>query len=1010
MDEEGLGRGIEDISHFFLSARERRRGREDRPGIDPSGTDPPGTASPAGTPGSAEPGRQEEPERRPIVWPVVRVGEADSQPERTWRMAWRLAPAGTHVIHLRVSAESTEVRWLGQAEHPPAGQTAVELIDPADVAVIDLTEASRALQEQVALAAGRLVVVTGSSDTDCVAAYSFIKEARDPLGEVTIGLEVEGPEEASAAAFTRVRDAVGYFLKRPLVDWRDRYPLPESAAPGPEPTLAARAPTETIQGVLCGLAARSRAREVEEVPSPAASPGPPPSREETTATPAQPSPTEEGPSPGGGAVLPLLTWTCPSPSELADFLESHPHLLQPDLLVLDRGAATVQEAYQERSRRAGDDPDAHLALAQECLDGDLLPQAEAELRLVLKLRPKHLAATLKLADLYAAQGKLDAEVGVYRAALAAGLDAAEIHRRLGRRCLELGLFETAARHFARALALVGKCSVEDVVGGEAAVPEDAEAFALLRRVAECWLLARRRGAEELIARLLAARSDDPPTRNLRALADILAGRTDRARQTLLWLARGPNPPASARNNLGALLLASGDIEGALAEFEACLAAAPHHFKALANLALAHAAAGRLAEAEKALSRLASLEPPPSLGHLLVVAYVRELQGRQAEAQAAYSEALGLDGCSRAALLGAARCLLASKKPGPAEEKVRAALVLEPGDRRALRLLVACLAAAGRFREAAAAVEKLAGEKAEPADLVRAALTHVRLPDGAARAEKLLARAARLAPDDPYLLAARAWLEASKGDDQAAERLLIQASGRKCDDALRGYLADALAALRGARGEVAALVRFEAGKPPEGWALAGSGEPKLEVVGGALKLEGRADGRIRWELATTVAASRQGEDGGQLSLARLAARVAAPLANQATVGLRMGFGNVAFEVALRTEHEPRFSRRLAYRIVRGGAASPWVDLPVTVATEEFRLGLGLSAGEGPALEARLDGKPVGEPVPLKELAKPPGQLAVGVFVEAEPGSECFVVVRRLELVWRKTVVQPEGPFK
>ena len=337
MDEEGLGRGIEDISHFFLSARERRRGREDRPGIDPSGTDPPGTASPAGTPGSAEPGRQEEPERRPIVWPVVRVGEADSQPERTWRMAWRLAPAGTHVIHLRVSAESTEVRWLGQAEHPPAGQTAVELIDPADVAVIDLTEASRALQEQVALAAGRLVVVTGSSDTDCVAAYSFIKEARDPLGEVTIGLEVEGPEEASAAAFTRVRDAVGYFLKRPLVDWRDRYPLPESAAPGPEPTLAARAPTETIQGVLCGLAARSRAREVEEVPSPAASPGPPPSREETTATPAQPSPTEEGPSPGGGAVLPLLTWTCPSPSELADFLESHPHLLQPDLLVLDRG-------------------------------------------------------------------------------------------------------------------------------------------------------------------------------------------------------------------------------------------------------------------------------------------------------------------------------------------------------------------------------------------------------------------------------------------------------------------------------------------------------------------------------------------------------------------------------------------------------------------------------------------------------------------------------------------------
>ncbi len=679
-----------------------------------------------------------------------------------------------------------------------------------------------------------------------------------------------------------------------------------------------------------------------------------------------------------------------------------------ELLVFERQAATVEEAYKQRSERAGKDPKAHLALAQECLDGDLLPQAEAELRIVQKLAPKNLPAALKLADLYAAQGKLDAEVGVYRSALAAGLDVPEVHRRLARRCLALGLFETAASHFDHALTLVARRSAGDVATGKAGVPTNAEAFSLLRGVAECWLLARRPEAERLIGRLLDARDDDPPARNLRALADILTGRLDRARQSLQGLVRAPGAPASALNNLGALLLASGDAGGAVAEFEAALASAPHHFKAISNLALARAAAGRLEEADKALARLGQSDAPKSLGSLLATAYVRERQGRGGEALTAYDEALRLDRCLEPALLGSARCLLGSGKPREAEERLQTLLVLSPGNSQALRLIAFCRGATGKFGEAAAALDKLLGQKPEPTDLVIGALVQMRLPGGAARAERLVAEAARLAPDDAYVLVARAWLAASKGKDREAEQLLIQASNQEGGAALARYVADALAKIRAARGEVVSTAPFTPTEPPPGWVLTGSGEPKFAVVGGALRFEGRAAERVRWEMATTAPATRLAEDGGEMSLRRLAATIAAPLANRATVGLRVGFGTVAFELALRTEDQPQLARRLAYRIVRNQVASPWVDLPVTVATEQFQLGLGVG-GEA-AVEAWLDGRRVGEPIPLDELARPPAELTLGVFAEAEPGAECFALVRRLELVWQKKVVVPEGPFK
>jgi hypothetical protein len=347
MEREGLGRGIEDISHLFLTPRPRRAGPEPR-GAPPTAIEPL-ESRPDGCTTSA------------AVWAVVRAGQTVRAPAESWRLAWRLAPLGTHTLHVAVGPVETVVRWLGQAPAPPQGAGLLDLLELCDAAVIDLTEAAEAVRRAVLAAAGELLVLTGTGEADALAAYALVKTVHEALPDVALALEVLGPAEQAAAVRARLEDAARHFLATPLADWRKR-DGGESAGPcGPEPPRCASGPTEQALSALCALAARGKTHEprkpdaepgMVQPPSPLMGEGqggggtkadlsprahPSPARGEGTVEPQPPLSLPPPPPPDDGALRPLLLWPDPDPAQLADFIQRHPHLVQADLTVVDRG-------------------------------------------------------------------------------------------------------------------------------------------------------------------------------------------------------------------------------------------------------------------------------------------------------------------------------------------------------------------------------------------------------------------------------------------------------------------------------------------------------------------------------------------------------------------------------------------------------------------------------------------------------------------------------------------------
>lgn len=677
-----------------------------------------------------------------------------------------------------------------------------------------------------------------------------------------------------------------------------------------------------------------------------------------------------------------------------------------DLVTFQRQANTVQLVIRERSQHAGQSAAAHLALAQDCLDGDLLAEAEAELKRALALDPHHLAARLKLADLYLAQGQRDAEVAVLLAAADGGADAPAVRERLGQRCLEMGLFHQAAQHFTRGVLLAVKAASETPLD-RVPVPADAAARRLLRLAAEADLLGgRTAAAEALLKRLLEAVPDDPAARNAQALADLLAGRAEAALAGLRKVVEGPEPPASARNNLGALLFNAGEHEAALAQFEACRAAAPHHTIAAANAALACAALGRGDEARKLLDALA---PPPerSLGYWLAAGYVRERLGEAQGAIAAYRQARALDPACRYAASGLGRCLLAAGNAQGAAEAFGDARLLAPGDPQALRGLAACHTAAGQLPAAFEVFRQLAAApNADPLDLVRLGILRLRGQDGLKEAAALFDKAlAATGTPSAYALVAAAYAAHAEGDTTLAEERLRRAERAADAPEAAQYAAAALERLAAARGEVVARVPLGAAgaaRLPDGWTATGQGSPAPEVRGSELRFEGAAATANERAVVCTVPLAAPAADGGPARhFARLDIGATAPLTNDAAVGLQLGVGQSTLQVALRTTRQPQVTRGLAYRILREGQPpTPWADLPGTVAVERLRLGLGLSARAQDALDVYLNGRVVGQPIPFDALNPPPQSVVLGIFAAAEPQQQCLFIVREIELVWRK----------
>ena len=680
-----------------------------------------------------------------------------------------------------------------------------------------------------------------------------------------------------------------------------------------------------------------------------------------------------------------------------------------DLLVYKLRAPTVGDVFAERVREAGDDPNALLALAQDCLNGDLSALAQQALEAAVRLDPRHHAGWLKLADLHAGQGRRDAEVGACRAAVEADPGFAEARARLAQRCLELGLLGLAHDHFARAFQAATGAAPAAVAHGNVPPPDRPQARGYLRQAAEAHLAAGRLDeATRLLDRLAGHSPDDAAVLHARALAHLLAGRGPEALAALRTLAARPEPPPCVLNNLGAALFAAGDHAAALERFDACRAAAPGHTKAALNAILALAATGRLADADTLLAQLPK-PPAPTLHRLLVAGYVHERQRRFGDAAAAYRGALALDRACVEALCGLGRAHLAQGDAGAATEPFRQALLVRPGHPDVLRAAGACHARAGRAAEAVRVFERLVElPAATRGDSVRLAVAACRQPrrrrDAAALLDRVLRDAAP--PAAACALAARAFLVALEGAEgrQRAQALFRKVLEAGDGETAKEYAKRAIAAILAARREDSLTYGFKGERAavlPEGWQAVGTGPPAPLIENDALRFQGRAVAVNERQVFRTVPLRTPAGPAAARALARIEAAVRVPYTNQADVGLFLALGSrTSFQAALRTKLRPEPTRHVAWRVVRDGRAGDWHDLPGAVALEEFRLGIAIADLTLGRLNVLLDGKAIGTGIGLPELLQRRKAVSVGLFVATQPRQECLYTIREVHLVWRK----------
>jgi arylsulfatase A-like enzyme/Tfp pilus assembly protein PilF len=314
----------------------------------------------------------------------------------------------------------------------------------------------------------------------------------------------------------------------------------------------------------------------------------------------------------------------------------------------------------------------------------LYPQAEEELRRVLRRDATNLAAMTDLAQVLTEQEKLDEAVQVVERALDLDPAYARLHMTLAGLEARRGETDKALELYDSALELDPKSleirlqkamflqRQQRVQEAEALLeetlaehPEAAAANILYAQVVEI----RRGDLEAAEARLRRAIERDPfLVSGWRLLGDLLEG-TGRVEEAMaayreglqrgvddadlhaqmgivlarqrggaeaevhlreaLRLARNPRP--EVRVALGAWLAEHRRFEEALAEYEAVLAQAPQHPGARNNRAIAFYQTGRLEAAEEELRTLVAQHPRHADGHNNLAAIALE-QGRHADAE------------------------------------------------------------------------------------------------------------------------------------------------------------------------------------------------------------------------------------------------------------------------------------------------------------------------------------------------------------------------------------------
>ncbi len=214
------------------------------------------------------------------------------------------------------------------------------------------------------------------------------------------------------------------------------------------------------------------------------------------------------------------------------------------LQVLPRGSGDGRGALQEallrhRLEKYLDDAGAHLGLGALLLARKEASAAAVELREALRLSPEDPQALNNLGAALKTEGRAPESLEYFEQALRLRSDYANARFNLASTLSELGRYDEAAQHFRALLE---------------AVPGDRETRA------------------QLIAALVAAGNSAMSESRLAAAAESY-------RELVALEPANPD----YRNNFGIILARTGDVAGAIAQFEAALRADPSHAAARRNL-------------------------------------------------------------------------------------------------------------------------------------------------------------------------------------------------------------------------------------------------------------------------------------------------------------------------------------------------------------------------------------------------------------------------------------------
>jgi len=315
--------------------------------------------------------------------------------------------------------------------------------------------------------------------------------------------------------------------------------------------------------------------------------------------------------------------------------------------------------WQDSVQKRPYNPRAHNNLAVALVQLGRLPEAISHYEQALRLNPLYPQAHNNLGAALMKEGMPQEAIAQYEQALRLKPDYAEAHNNLGNALDKLGRPQEATGHYEQALRINPDLADAHYNWGVALVQ-----------------LGRLQEAVEHYGRALRLKPDY----------------------------------AEAHNNLGAALMSMGRLQEAIGHYEQALRLKPDYAEAHNNLALALVQLNRLPEAIEHWQQALQIKPDYAGAHYKLGTAL-EQAGRLQEAVSHYEQALRLqpdfaDACNNLAWL------LATRAPAQGGDAVRAVELAQQaceltGNRRAgyLDTLAAAYAAAGRFREAIATVQK-----------------------------------------------------------------------------------------------------------------------------------------------------------------------------------------------------------------------------------------------------------------------------------------------------------------